>query len=402
MKHSHIINRNDIKTLSISELNQQAQHLLEQQFGLVWVCGEISNLSEPSSGHSYFSLKDNNAQVRCAFFKFQKAKLDCRLKNGITVMALAKVSLYTPRGDYQLIIQQLQLDGAGALHLKFEQLKKTLAKAGLFDPIHKKPLPTYPMTIGIISSATGAALQDIIKVLKRRCPFVRLIIYPSLVQGNNAAAMLCDAISTANDRSECAAIILARGGGSLEDLWPFNEASVVKAMAASTLPIITGIGHEIDTTLCDLTADLRAATPSAAAECISAGLEKIPVALQHIRQQLSKLMTYSLQQQRRQLTFLSKRLRHPSAQLSQQRQQLDFHAQRLQQRLEHYIQGHQQRLKQLKQSLEHLNPNNILHRGYAIISDSTQKTLSSVHELKLKQKITITLKDGSVPADVIR
>ena len=253
------------KIYSISELNLTVKSLLESKFDSLWISGEISNLSKPSSGHLYFSLKDNNAQIRCALFRgYQNQNFP--LSNGQQILVQANISLYEARGDYQLIVKSVYPIGDGLLQLKFEKLKQELNTKGLFNPEHKQPLPKTPTQIAIITSSTGAALQDILKVLKRRCPLIPVIIYPTLVQGQQAATQIATMINVANQRQECDVIILARGGGSLEDLWPFNEEVVAHAIFASQIPIVCGVGHETDFTIADYVADLRSATPSVAVD----------------------------------------------------------------------------------------------------------------------------------------
>lgn len=341
---------------SVSELNQLARRTLELKIGQAWICGEISNLSQPHSGHGYFSLKDSHAQVRCAMFRFSLQKLKFKLENGQHVIALADVSLYEPRGDFQLIVSHLELTGDGALQLAFEQLKKRLAAEGLFDVQFKKKLPIFPKTIGIITSATGAAIRDILTVLKRRFAVSPIIIYPTLVQGKQAAEHIVRAIQLANQRQECDVLMLARGGGSLEDLWPFNEEIVARAIFASKIPMVTGIGHEIDFTIADFVADLRAPTPSAAAEHVSPNVSDLQQQLVQMQQRLNKLINDLLQRQLLTLTHLQQRLCHPGQRLKQQMQQLDQLEQRLILAQRHVIKHEVLHLNQLILKFNHVNP----------------------------------------------
>src|SRR3990167_8481765 len=280
---------------SVSKLNAESAVLLSTHFGFIYVTGEISNLSRPSSGHLYFSLKDDQAQIRCALFRFQHQKMDFALENGQEIIVQAKVSLYEPKGDYQLIVSSIQLAGAGKLQIAFEQLKKELEKAGLFDEKHKKPLPLFPKQIGVITSPTAAALQDILKVLKKRFPSMPVIVYPTQVQGNLAAAQIAAAIQQANQHNVCDVLILARGGGSIEDLWSFNEKIVAQAIFDSVIPIVTGIGHQTDFTIADFVADVRAPTPSAAAEMVSPDRDELLLQISHQQQRLFHLMRTSIQ-----------------------------------------------------------------------------------------------------------
>jgi exodeoxyribonuclease VII large subunit len=252
--------------LSVTDLNRRARQLLEIQFSMVWVRGEISNLSTPSSGHSYFTLKDNKAQIRCAMFKGNNSLLRFKPEHGMQIIARGRVSLYEGRGDYQLIIENMSVDGAGNLQIAFEQLKQKLADERLFDEEFKQALPAFPQHIGVITSPTGAVIRDILSVLKRRFPAIRVSIFPVPVQGEYAAPAIVHALALANQQADIDTLILARGGGSLEDLWAFNEEAVVRAVFASEIPVVSAVGHETDFTLCDFVADVRAPTPSVAAE----------------------------------------------------------------------------------------------------------------------------------------
>jgi exodeoxyribonuclease VII large subunit len=254
--------------ISVSELNRQVKTLLEQGLAKLWVEGEISNLARPASGHLYFSLKDESSQIRCAYFRQRQRGPTINLENGDQVLAFGRVSIYEPRGDYQLIVEQLEDAGEGELRRRFEALKKQLSAEGLFDADAKRDLPELPERIGIVTSPSGAAVRDILTVLKRRFPAIPVVIYPTLVQGDTAAVLISDAIATAVKRNECDVLILARGGGSLEDLWPFNEEIVARAIHACPIPTVSAVGHEVDFTIADFVADVRAPTPSGAAELV--------------------------------------------------------------------------------------------------------------------------------------
>ena len=251
---------------TVSRLNREVRASIEGNFGAQWVAGEISNLARPASGHLYFSLKDPSAQARCAMFRLRSGQLRFRPSDGMQVLAYARISFYEPRGEFQLVVEHLEPAGEGLLRLRFEALKQKLAAEGLFDTARKRPLPTWPKAIGVVTSATGAAVRDILQVLARRNPSIPVFVYPCAVQGVAAVGEIVAAIAAANRRAECQVLIVARGGGSLEDLWSFNEEAVVRAISASVLPTICGIGHEIDFSLADFAADVRAPTPSAAAE----------------------------------------------------------------------------------------------------------------------------------------
>ena len=266
---------------TVTQLNYSVRHLLEIELGQVWLTGEISNFSQPVSGHWYLSLKDENAQVRCAMFKMKNLRVNFRPQNGMQVLVRASVSLYEPRGDYQLIIESMQMAGDGLLQQQFEALKMKLAVQGFFAQEHKKPIPKFVKQVGIITSPSGAALQDILHILNRRDPSLQIVIYPTLVQGKEATQDIIDTIKLANQRKECDVLIVGRGGGSLEDLWCFNEEAVAYAIYQSELPIISAVGHETDVTIADFVADLRAPTPSAAAELVSRDQQEMVRQLQH-------------------------------------------------------------------------------------------------------------------------
>ncbi|WP_288233926.1 exodeoxyribonuclease VII large subunit [uncultured Haemophilus sp.] len=266
---------------TVTQLNYSVRHLLEVELGQVWLTGEISNFSQPVSGHWYLTLKDENAQVRCAMFRMKNLRVNFRPQNGMQVLVRTSVSLYEPRGDYQLIIESMQMAGDGLLQQQFEGLKMKLAAQGLFAQEHKKPIPKFVKRVGIITSPSGAALQDILHILNRRDPSLQVVIYPTLVQGKEATQDIIDTIRLANQRKECDVLIVGRGGGSLEDLWCFNEEMVAYAIYQSELPIISAVGHETDVTIADFVADLRAPTPSAAAELVSRDQQEIVRQLQH-------------------------------------------------------------------------------------------------------------------------
>ena len=257
-----------ISAISVSELNRQARALLEKGMARIWVEGEISNLARPASGHVYFGLKDATAQIRCAFFRQRQRGPTIRLKDGDQALVFGRVSIYEARGDYQLIVEQVEAAGEGALRRRFDALKKKLAAQGLFDQELKRPIPALPQQIGVVTSPSGAAIRDILTVLKRRFPAVPVVIYPTAVQGGAAANQIVSALKAAQNHNECDVLIVARGGGSLEDLWPFNEEVVARAICDSAIPIVSAVGHEIDFTICDFVADLRAPTPSGAAELV--------------------------------------------------------------------------------------------------------------------------------------
>ena len=344
------------EVLSVARLTRAVRMLLEGHFGAVWVEGEISNLARPSSGHLYFSLKDEAAQIRCAMFRARNSLLGFAPANGAQVLLSGRVSLYEPRGEFQLIVEHMEPAGDGLLRMKFEALKRTLAADGLFEAEHKQALPVWPTQIGIISSPTGAAVRDILQVLRRRNPAIPIILYPTPVQGSAAIPGVVHAIKTANQRAECSVLIVARGGGSLEDLWAFNEEAVVRAIYDSTIPIITGVGHEIDYTLADLAADVRAPTPSAAAElCVPDG-RGVLRQVHAFEQRLTRTTQQRLQQLTVRTHHAMQRLIHPGRRIEQHHQRLDELARRLPQAIQHTLALCQARLRSRIAELHTLNP----------------------------------------------
>ncbi len=360
---------------SVSELNKMVQNILEDSFLPLWIEGEISNFACPSSGHWYFSLKDSHAQVRCALFQGRNRYKDLRPKDGMQVLVRAKISLYPTRGEFQLIVDQLELAGEGALRKTFEQLKAKLAAEGLFDSCHKKSLPKFPKTIGVITSETGAALRDICAIVKRRFASIAIIVYPTLVQGKTAATYIVQQIQCPNQRQECDLLILARGGGSLEDLWPFNEEIVARAIFKSRLPLISAIGHETDFTIADFVADCRAATPSMAAQLASPDKQEYQQILSKTAGRIVKIVQYQLNTYQQQLANLSKRLRHPRQRLQDSTQRLDDLSQRLILSMKRQLRERQQTLLGLSRTLNAVSPLASLARGYAIVIDATTKQI---------------------------
>lgn len=311
---------------TVSRLNNEARFILEDTFPYVFVEGEISNFSAPHSGHWYFCLKDAGAQVRCCLFKGHQRKLGFIPKDGAHVLIRAKVSLYENRGEFQLIAEHMEERGEGKLRKAYELLKKKLEAAGLFAAANKKALPPFPTCIGVVTSATGAAIKDILTVLKRRHPAIPVIIYASLVQGATAAPSIVNAIQIANRRKECDVLIVGRGGGSLEDLWPFNEEIVANAIYQSDIPIISAVGHEVDFTIADFVADLRAPTPSAAAELVAPDKADLLQRLMRSHQILNRFINQKLVNRKQQIGWVQKHLfqQHPKRRLQEKMQRLDF------------------------------------------------------------------------------
>lgn len=337
----------DRSVFTVSQLNQRARQLLEISFASVRVEGEISNLSRPSSGHWYFTLKDSNAQVRCAMFRGRTSLLRFIPKEGDKVEVVAKVSLYENRGDYQLIVDAMKPAGEGALLLAFQQLKEKLASEGLFAEQYKKPLPKSIKRVGVVTSPTGAAIHDILTVLKRRDPRIEVDIYPTMVQGNEATAHIVAAIERANRDHNIDVLIVGRGGGSLEDLWCFNEEAVARAVFASTIPVVSAVGHEVDFSIADFVADLRAATPSAAAELVSQDSSQQALLLKQLQLRFVQALSRQQAAWQQRLTQLQLRLKAPFRHIQQHSQQLDQLEIRL---LRAFKQQQQQRGLQLDKS----------------------------------------------------
>jgi len=344
---------------SVSRLNREARNLLEGRFPLIWVEGEISNLARPSSGHLYFSLKDAAAQVRCAMFRGQNRYLPFTPKDGMQVLVRVRVSLYEPRGDFQLIAEHMEEAGAGALRRAFEALKQRLASEGLFDEAHKQPLPALPERIGVITSPSGAAIRDILTVLKRRFPAIPVLIYPIPVQGAGAAQEIARTVRLACAHAECDVLILARGGGSLEDLWAFNEETVARAIYDCEIPLVTGIGHEIDFTIADFVADRRAATPSMAAELVTPDQADWQQLFTGLGRRLATLMQRYLAHQGQRVLWLEKRLQHPGRRLQDIAQRLDELEQRMHRARRAFARHATARLNELTAQLHRHTP---LHR----------------------------------------
>lgn len=395
LSHTHLY--------SVSELNLETRTLLESTFGRIWVKGELSNLSCPASGHWYFTLKDNQAQVKCAMFKGANFKVNFKPSDGLEVCVLAKVSLYPDRGDYQLIVEDLKASGEGKLRQAFELLKNKLSQEGLFSLEAKKPLPEFPRRIGIITSPTGAAIRDIISVLNRRYPAGELYIYPCQVQGQAAAADIVGAIKLANKHNLCEVLILSRGGGSLEDLWPFNEEVVARAIFSSNLAIVSGVGHETDLTIADLVADYRAPTPSAAAETLSPDQSILIKQFINWETRLSQSMLRALQFWSQKVDYLEKRLMSPAQNLNNMRQQLDTVIQRLQWAMHSVLQDRTNQFKQLAYALGTVNPFATLGRGYSITHHQhTNAVISSVKNIQIGDRLATRLQDGWIISEVIQ
>lgn len=430
--------------ISISELNRLTRQTLEQAFPLLWVTGEISNLMRAASGHVYFTLKDNAAQARCVMFRTRAQLVPWQLENGQQVETRALVSLYEPRGDFQLTVETIRRTGLGRLFEEFSRLKQQLELKGLFAAERKKSIPHLPARIGIISSPQAAALQDVLSTLNRRAPHLRVVIYPTQVQGDTAAKNIAQAIATATQRNECDLLLLVRGGGSIEDLWAFNEEIVAYAIAESALPIISGVGHETDTTIADFVADLRAPTPTAAAELATQHWHVMPQKITDLHQKLTNTMQRRLSHDQQRLDHVALRLAHPANNLRHRQDRVLLLASQMNTALTNYLRIHHEHisrlairfnrllpriesrqgalllieqrlaaaknkyllqkrstLAQLSNALEHLNPHNTLARGFAIVRNAQGKVVSQASTLHSGNQIAVELATGHVTAEVL-
>ncbi|WP_245662940.1 exodeoxyribonuclease VII large subunit [Endozoicomonas arenosclerae] len=373
------------RPLTVTELNSRTRRMLETQFGNVRVEGEISGLARPGSGHWYFTLKDAGAQIRCAMFKNRNRSIRFVPAEGMQLIVRGRVSLYEGRGDYQLIVDHMEEGGAGALQRAFEELKLKLSNEGLFSAERKRPLPTLPSHIGVVTSPTGAAIRDILAVLKRRFPSIPVTVIPSAVQGKDAADELVRGIAAANRSGLFDILIVGRGGGSLEDLWPFNEEKVARAIAASDVPIVSAVGHEIDFTIADFVADYRAPTPSAAAEVLSPDQQEILNKLSLLNRKLQTLMKHRLQVLSQTLDNTSLRLRHPGERLREHYQRLDDLEIRLQQSMTIALQANTASYERLNDRLAQSSPARRIERMQGQLN-LLQNKLNSNIQLLVKQK----------------
>lgn len=429
--------------VAVSELNAMAKNLLENHLRGLWVSGEVSNLTRAASGHYYFSLKDSKAQIRCAMFKSYVSRLATPLKEGDQVELTGKISIYEARGEYQISVTECRLAGLGRLFEAYERLKTQLQMEGLFAPERKQAIPSHPKAIGIVTSLAAAALRDVVSTLKRRMSNIPVIVYPTPVQGAGSEQQIASAIHKANQRQEVSVLLVCRGGGSIEDLWAFNEEVVARAIAASTLPIVSGVGHETDFTIADFVADLRAPTPTGAAELVSPNkadlLHKVGVAQQQLYRSLQQRYFDASQK----LDWLSSHLPHPRQTLQQQRERLQQHQLNLTQALRHNHFWHSQKIERLALQLRHqqpnteqakrqlsqqqtnlsqawqqllqhkqqqlqrsmglleaISPNNVLARGFSIVTDSKGKVITRANQLKLGQSLNLRFAEGEAKVRV--
>ncbi len=431
------------RVFGVAELTRSIKQLIESSVPLVWVRGEISNLTKAASGHWYFSLKDDQAQLRCVMFRHKNQIIKESISNGVQVEILASATLYEARGDFQLTVEQMRLAGLGALYERFAQLKTKLENEGLFDASRKRALPTYPKRVGIVTSPQAAALRDVLTTLHRRLPTVPIVLYPTPVQGAGSAEKIALAINIANQRAECDVLIVCRGGGSIEDLWSFNEETVARAIATSAIPVVSGVGHETDFTIADFVADERAPTPTAAAQRVVPDRHALRQSLRDIAQHLQRAQRNRLQAAMQTLDYLQRRLVHPAQQLQRQRAQLQTHAQRLQRAYRHTQERKQWqwhslasrlqaahidpmqtraqleryaerlivamhtaqtrqsgRLDNLGQHLALLDPKQVLTRGYSVVRDAQGRVLSDARRLHPSDTLQITFAQGWAKAQV--
>ena len=435
---------------TVTELNRLSRQTLEAKFPLIWVEGEISNFSMPASGHWYFKMKDETATINCAMFKKQNSRSSFKPQNGIKALARCKITIYEVSGNYQLIIEQIESAGIGALQRKFEELKKRLFDEGIFDDEHKLSIPKYPKKIGIITSPTGAAIQDILSILKRRYPIASVLVYPSIVQGNtldgtSAAKELTERIIFANKENNCDVLILTRGGGAIEDLWAFNDETLARSIHNSNIPIISAVGHEIDYTICDFVSDCRAPTPSAAAEIVSSDINSIIQRLNEKELQLNRMILGFLQSRYQKIDNLFMRIRNPNDYLFHVKTQIEGLWNRIYKNITSKINIDKDTLTHIDKNLqrnhpsEHLcnlfdrlcilkkrlndeviellitkqkkwenslrlleavSPLNTIKRGYAIVLNEDKKIVKRTSDIKINDRIFTMLEDGGVFSNI--
>ncbi len=414
--------RNDDTPITVSCFATRVQRALDDHLPVVWIQGEVSNFTAAASGHWYFLLKDDRAQLRCVMFRSHNRHLDWTPHNGQAVELRGPPAFYAPGGQFQITVEFLRPGGLGRLHEAFLRLKEQLSKEGLFDQGRKRSLPPHPRSIGLVTSPAAAALQDVLTTLKRRAPGISVILYPVPVQGDEAAKKIADMLRVANQRAECDVLILCRGGGSLEDLWAFNEEPVARAMAASQIPMITGIGHETDFTIADFVADMRAPTPTAAAELITPDR---PALLAHLRQishrfnmvwqrleeresmrhdhalqRMQRIMHRLLEKQSLRLDKLRARLVHPGERIHQRKERLQSLQWRLQRAMRTLLNTRHQLLSGLEAALGHLNPEAVLSRGFSLVRDEKGHLVRSGDQLSPGESISIHFANGSAMATV--
>ena len=392
------------KFFTVSEISRGIRTSLEHKFSNIGVLGEISNVRKPSSGHIYLTLKDKNSQLQAVVFRNSASRIKFELKDGMEVISFGSITVYEPRGQYQLIINKIEPKGIGALQLAFQQLKEKLEKEGLFDSAHKKPLPFIPQKIGIVTSPTGAAIKDILNIIDRRLANVEILIYPVKVQGEGAAQEIAEAITGLNSDSDIDVIIAGRGGGSMEDLWAFNEEVVARSIYSSRIPIISAVGHEIDITIADLVADKRALTPSEAGELVVPRKDLLIEKIEKFKARLLQSLTGKLRLSKEKLVIIgnSYAMKQPFDRLNRWQQRLDELAQRLNLKITHALNTEREKLSGIAGKLESLSPLNVLKRGYAITTRlENSKPLRNIIDLSKGDKIKINLSKGSIISEIL-
>ena len=386
--------------LSVSQLLRSARDVLERRFPLQWISGEVSNLRPAASGHLYFTLKDEAAQVDCVMFRGRAAHLDWELADGQRVEARALVTLYEPRGRFQLNVEAMRRAGLGPLYEKFLRLKEKLEKEGLFDPAAKRPLPEHPAQIGVVTSLAAAALRDVLTTLRRRNPSIPVVVYPAPVQGDGAAAKLAQALATANRRGECDVLLLVRGGGSIEDLWQFNEEVLARAIRASSIPVVAGVGHETDFTIADFAADERAPTPTAAAELASPPRDALLARAAENAWRLSRETARRIEYAMQMVDALARRLVHPAERLHASSQHLAHLAVRLSSAAGQHLNEARRRVDVALARLENLGHDAVLARGYSLTLNARREILRDASAVAVGERIVTALARGEIESEV--
>jgi exodeoxyribonuclease VII large subunit len=392
------------KFFTVSEITRGVRTSLEHKFSNIGVLGEISNVRKPSSGHVYLTLKDKNSQLQAVVFRNSASRIKFELKDGMEVVSFGSVTVYEPRGQYQLIINKIEPKGIGALQLAFQQLKEKLEKEGLFDHAHKKGIPFIPKKIGIVTSPTGAAIKDILNIIDRRFANVEILIYPVKVQGEGAAQEIAEAITELNNYSDIDVIISGRGGGSLEDLWAFNEEIVARSIYNSKIPVISAVGHEIDLTIADLVADKRALTPSEAGELVVPRKDLLIEKTEKFKTRLLKSLTGKLRLSKEKLDRIANSyvIRQPFDKFNRWQQRLDDLSQRLNLNITHALNSEREKLSGITGKLESLSPLNVLKRGYTITTKlEDNKSLRYITDLSKGDKIKTNLSKGSIISEIL-
>ena len=390
--------------LNVSQINEYIRALLERDdvLSAIMVRGEISNLTIHRSGHIYFTLKDEGSVLKAVMFRSSAARVKFALQNGMNVIVAGRISLYAPTGQYQLYAEDIQPDGIGALYIAFEQIKQRLAAEGLFDSARKKPIPKIPMTVGVITSPTGAAIHDMINVMGRRFPLAKILLYPALVQGEGAPKSLIGGIKYFNEKKQVDVIIIGRGGGSIEDLWGFNDVELAYAIAESEIPVISAVGHESDFTICDFVADLRAPTPSAAAELAVPNSEDIRLAIDQSSIRMRKLLLSQIEKYRKYIEIISKSrvLTSKESLLDEYKMKINLLSDNLDRLIESRINDKRTRLSLTSAKLEAISPLGTLSRGYAIVLNAENVAVRCVSDVKEGDVVKLSLSDGDISAEI--